>query len=160
MKVLVCLLCFVSFSAIANTKKIIREISRAQVHIPVVISAETVRCSAVGYSMPELKIDVPALDFAATFQHRNFGEGQPCMTAGLCRKVGGPEVILAGGEETIETLLTVVHQEVAWVDDVHNTCHRQIEEVLEMDVRGHTFKHVRQAPLVQVDAKLCRQILQ
>ena len=160
MKMFLSLLCLMSVSVFAQSPKLVKQISRIQHEISVKISADTVRCSSQGYSLPELKIDVPDLDWAATFQHRNFGEGQPCMTAGSCRQVGGPEVILAGGDEEIKTLLTVVMQEVAWVDDTNDTCYRQVEEVLEMDVRGHTFSHVRQAPLVEVSAKLCRELLQ
>ncbi len=160
MKIFFSLLCLLSVSAFAQSPKLVKEISRVQQEITVAVNADTVRCSAIGYGQAELKIDVPALDWAAHFQHRSFGEGQPCMTAGACRRVGGPEVILAGGDEEITTLLTVVLQEVAWVDDTNNTCYRQLEEVLEMEIRGHKFGHVRQAPLVQIDAELCRQILQ
>jgi len=160
MKFLASLMFFVSFSVSAQSDKLIKEISRHTVTIPVKMSQDTIRCSAVGYGMPELKIDVPALDYAASFQHRNFGEGQPCMTAGRCDEVGGPEVILSGGEEEITTELTVIHQEVAWLDEVRNTCFRQIEEHLEMNVRGHIFTHKRAATLNEISADLCKKVLQ
>lgn len=148
-----------SLSAMAQ-EPIVKEISRQTLEIEVKVDETTVRCSALGYSRPELKVDVPALDWAATFQHRNFGEGQPCMTAGRCTNERSPELILAGGAGVDKAQLEVVHTEEAYLDESNNTCYRSLVETVTMQLRGQTFTHRRSGVLSEVSADLCKAILQ
>jgi len=148
-----------SVSAMAQ-EPIVKEISRHVQEIEVKVDETTVRCSALGYSRPELKVDVPALDWAATFQHRNFGEGQPCMTAGRCTRERSPELILAGGNGVEKVLLEVVHTEEAYLDESNNTCYRSLVETLTMTLRGQTFTHRRHAVLSEATSDLCKELLQ
>lgn len=143
-----------SFSS-AQALELKREVSRTVQPIPVKVSAETVRCSALGYGRPELKIDVPALDWAATFNHRTFGEGQPCMTSVVCRGGIGPDVILSEGEAEVTVDLEVLHTEVAYIDEATGTCDRSLVEELKMELRGQTFHHTRSGNLGRTSAAQC-----
>ncbi len=139
----------------AHALELKREILRTVQQIPVKIAADTVRCSSLGYGRPELKIDVPALDWAATFNHRTFGEGQPCMTSVVCRGDVNTDIILREGEAEITADLEIVHSEVAYINEEQGTCDRVLVEDLKMELRGLTFTHNRTGSLGRTTAAQC-----
>ncbi len=148
------LMMIVSISS-AHALELKREVSRTVQQIPVKIAAETVRCSSLGYGRPELKIDVPALDWTATFNHRTFGEGQPCMTSVVCRGGVNTDVILREGEAEVTANLEIVHSEVAFIDEENGTCDRLLVEDLKMELRGLTFTHNRSGSLGRTTVAQC-----
>jgi hypothetical protein len=117
-----------------------------------------VRCSALGYGQPELKVDVPDLDWAAVFNHRQLGEGEPCMAAGVCGGTNTPARVLAGGEGDVPAHLLVVHTEVGTITAGHSTCTRELVEELTMALRGLTFAHRKSTPLAPWTAAECRKL--
>lgn len=149
------LLTLTSVSSFAQTE-LSRVVSRHTQTINVKVDATTVRCSALGYSRPELKVDVPALDWSATFNHRTFGEGEPCMTSIECRTYEEPKELLAAGTGDISAPLTVVHTEKAWINETEGTCSRWLQEDLEMTLNGVVFTHQRTGNLGEISAEACK----
>ncbi|MBY0515697.1 MAG: hypothetical protein K2P81_02230 [Bacteriovoracaceae bacterium] len=139
----------------AHALELTREISKQTNQIVVRVAHDSVRCDARGYGSSELKIDVKDLDWAASFNHRTFGEGQPCMTSGRCSPTSNPDTLLSQGEgdETVD--LEVTHTEKAFIDETHNTCTRILQEDLKMTLRGKIFTHTRSGNLGETTAKAC-----
>lgn len=135
-----------------------KEVSRNSYPIQVAVHASSVRCSALGYGALELKVDVPDLDWAAAFNHRQRGEGKPCMTAGVCGGDLTPEKLRAAGEGDISTELWVVHTEVATLDRAHGTCTRELVEEVSMTLHGIDFAHRRSAPLSKLTVAQCLRL--
>ena len=146
-----------SVSAFAQTE-LSREVSRSTTEIVVKVDASSVRCSNLGYSRPELKVDVPALDWAATFNHRTFGEGQPCMTSIECKTYEEPKELLAAGAGDMSAPLTVVHTEKAWINEAEGTCSRWLQEDLEMTLNGVVFNHQRTGNLGETSTEACKKL--
>lgn len=151
------LLTLASVSAFAQTE-LSREVSRNTTEIVVKVDASSVRCSSLGYSRPELKVDVPALDWAATFNHRTFGEGQPCMTSIECKTRQEAQDFVALGTGDISAPLLVVHTEKAWINEAEGTCSRWLQEDLEMTLNGVVFRHQRTGNLGETTAKACKAL--
>jgi len=143
---------------VANAETLEKEVSRQNTDITVAVHPSSVRCSALGYGQPELKVDVPDLDWAAVFNHRQLGEGEPCMAAGVCTATNSPARVLAGGEGDVATHVLVVHTEVGTVETGHSTCARELVEELTMQLRGLTFVHRKSTPLAPWTASECRKL--
>lgn len=131
------------------------------------LTQETVRCSALGYGLAELKISVPALDYISFFNHSNIGEAQPCMTAGACRldfpgqEPGeglDPSDILDPNNPTEETVIHQLLVENYTLNHDTQTCTRSLKEEVTAEVRGLTFHHVRFGILGEYPFALCQQI--
>ncbi len=152
----------VSVSVSAQTElshnALVALVSRNTTEIIVKVDASSVRCSNLGYSRPELKVDVPALDWAATFNHRTFGEGQPCMTSIECKTYLEPAELIAAGTGDISAPLTVVHTERAWINEAEGTCSRWLQEDLEMTLNGVVFRHQRTGNLGDTTAQACKAL--
>ncbi|MFA6238949.1 MAG: hypothetical protein WC635_16550 [Bacteriovorax sp.] len=130
-------------------------------HANVKLDPSTVRCSAFGYGMAELKINIKDLDGWTLFDHSNINSGDrsrvPCMTAGSCKKFDGDkgfsvEDILNGANESEHILIDRQVVEVKVVSKDENgkdVCSRHIEERLSTSVtRGDqsgviNFHHIR-----------------
>jgi hypothetical protein len=129
------------------------------------LNRETVRCSALGYGLEELKISVPILKRFAAFDHANEGEALPCMTAGLCDGgFGWPEGgwTVSGFLEQVEPIEEATIQrelkEHFHVNFVHNTCVRNLTETLQTVIKGVTFNHVVTKSIGQLPFEVCMQI--
>lgn len=155
MKVL--FLALLSTSAMATTVQT-REIMRSTHNIDVTVSENTVRCSSIGYKRPELKIDVPALDWAAIFNHRTFGEGQPCMTSVVCKTFTDSTDFVEKGEGVQNIPLLVVHTEEARVNEANQTCSRSLVERVETVIHGVTFRHTRSGQLGDIPLSMCKTL--
>lgn len=128
----------------------------------VVLNTSSVRCTVVGYSMPELKINIKGLDGWTIFDHTNIKagdfSGSPCMTAGYCPLFGGNdgfkvEDIISTGERTERIKINREIVEVKLIQDKPSSdekvCSRHIEERLKTAVTRADgtsdiqFKHTR-----------------
>src|SRR4051812_4514718 len=146
------------FPLAAQAETLEKEVFRQTTDITVPLHPSSVRCSALGYGQPELKVDVPDLDWAAVFNHRQLGEGEPCMTAGVCDGTHTPARVLAGGAGDIPAHLLVVHTEIATIDRGRAVCVRELVEELTMELRGLTFAHRKSTPLLPWTAAECRKL--
>ncbi len=117
----------------------------------VTLNESSVRCSAFGYGMAELKVNIKALDGWTLFDHSNVRQGdfrgQPCMTAGACRPFGDPgfsvEDILGTSSRTenIRVFRKIVEVKNRSKNEAGNDiCLRHIEERLLTQVNRGDFK--------------------
>lgn len=125
------------------------------------LNTDTVRCSAKGYGLAELKVNIKGLDGWTLFNHSNIKAGdlagQPCMTAGACRGFGNDnglsiDDILNG---SVRTEKIKVNRQIIEVKNIGkdengtDVCFRHIEERLQTSVsRGSAngsikFSHLR-----------------
>lgn len=140
--------------AVTKTITIVDEVHN--VSIP--IDATNVRCSAVGYSTPELKILVPDLKWISFLDHTNPGEAFPCMTSQRCRNGVGPELILDKGLGYEDTKLRRVLTHVFEIDETAKTCYQRIEENVSLNLRGLDFTHFRHGDLGAFPFELCEKL--
>lgn len=124
-----------------------------------------VRCSALGYGMEELKIEVPDLRSEALFNHANFGEAQPCMTAGICKVDWVPDhqgftpADLIQDNPAREQML--VERELVESFDINITqqkCQRRLRENLKGVLRGIEFKHTVAKSIGDLPIEVCLEI--
>lgn len=123
------------------------------VAVPVPLNAQTVKCSAADYSMPMLKVLVPALAELTVLNHRNTREGAPCIAAGRCGPVG-PQDVLKGGEGVDSVPVRVVLKKVARLDG--EVCHVSLVETVTAKIRGIAFFHEREQDVAERAAADCR----
>ena len=58
--------------------------------ISLLLTEDTVFCSAIGYGLSFLKVSIPQLDQLAHFDHRVEEAGLPCAAVGACDEALGP----------------------------------------------------------------------
>lgn len=130
-----------------------RLVSDKTTTVSVDLNAKTVKCSAQDYSMPMLKVLVPALADLTLLNHRNTREGAPCVAAGQCGKFK-PSDILASGEGTEQIPVRVVLRKLAEVDG--EGCRVTLIETVATKIRGISFFHERRHELAERVADDCR----
>lgn len=146
---------------LADSKTITTEVSNA-----------TVRCSAFGYGMSELKINLHGLDGWTLFDHSNLRvgdvSGEPCMTAGACRDFGSDSGFsiddLVKGKPGLETI--TVDRRVIEVKQVlkqapelgGDICVRSLREELHTVIRGVVFNHQRAGESQNFPLKACQHL--
>ncbi|MGZ3787679.1 MAG: hypothetical protein ACXVLQ_04110 [Bacteriovorax sp.] len=142
MKKLIILSALMSLNTFSAERVLISDSKVADVEL----DTSSVRCSKIGYSVAELKINIKALDGWTLFDHSNINlgdfPGEPCMTAGTC--AGGPgngrlsiDDILSGGTrtESIKINRQIVEVKEASKDEQGaDICLRHIEERLQTSV--------------------------
>lgn len=144
-----------------------RVILRDSKTMEVTVSNETVLCSALGYGLEELKINIEALDGWTILDHSNirFGDtrGLPCMTAGHCKRfsrTGGLTVDqVVQNNPRVETIvvnriLTETREESVNVDG-EKVCFRGLREDLSTVVGGLPFLHSRFGASEELPANAC-----
>jgi len=115
--------------------------------VQVALDPQTVLCSAADYSATFLKVLIPDLARLTLLDHQNLGAGAPCVAAGVCEPGRMPEDVIdpARPTETVDVHVQAVRRDVADVDA--QTCTTTLIERVDVDIRGITFRHERQAPL-------------
>lgn len=122
--------------------------------VRVALNAQTVKCSAADYSIPMLKVLVPALAELTVLNHRNTSEGAPCIAAGRCGEGLGPQDILRSGEGIDQVPVRVVLKKIAAIDG--NVCHVSLVETVKTQIRGVRFFHERTQDVADRAAADCR----
>lgn len=117
------------------------------------LNSRTVKCSAADYSLPLLKVLVPALAELTILNHRNTREGAPCIAAGPCGEIG-PQDILRRGEGVDEVPIRVVLKKVAELDG--GVCRVSLLETVTAAIRGVPFTHERRQAVAEREAADCR----
>ncbi len=148
MKNLLVLAFMMSTSVMGGERVIIKD----QKIINQVINDKTVKCSHLGYGVSELKINIEALNGWTMLDHSNviFGDvkGLPCMTAGSCKGAfwDGFEVedIILNNPRTEEITVQREYIEIRNLDIKNNDkCLRNFKEILQTNIAGIPFKHLR-----------------
>lgn len=126
--------------------------------ITVELSAKMVRCSNLNYGREELKVSVPDLTYLAIFNHANFGETLPCMSAGACVDGNLPTDLIDTTKPTEDTDVRVQLVEILTLDSKTSTCNRVLEERVSAQIRGKAFRHVHRANLGSYPYGICTQL--
>jgi hypothetical protein len=108
------------------------------------LNKETVKCSNAGYENPELKVLVADLAPITLMNHRNPGEGAPCVRAGVCEGTFGPNTILSAGEGTISVPVTIRLIQVLQAYPEQQVCNVTLVETINSTIRGVKFDHRRE----------------
>ena len=158
------LILFVSLIAAtaAKAETVTIERSRSVVPLTVDLNKETVRCLLGDYSSQSLKISVPELKGYTAFPQTTAGETAPCINAGSClfgkapdgRKLD-PSLILDPNKPTEDIQITVVLNEILYLDNINRTCSRSLREDISSNVRGLNFKHSDGTTLGNLDYDIC-----
>ncbi len=126
------------------------------------LTESSVRCSDKGYGTGELKINIKSLDGWTIFDHSNIKAGdllgEPCMTAGICKRSENDKTgltigdILSSGNRTENIKINrqlVEVKEIGKDESGSDVCFRHVQERLQTAVvRGDgagkiKFTHVR-----------------
>jgi hypothetical protein len=142
----------------------------------VTLNKKTVRCSALGYGLQELKISVPSLQWHAVLDHSNQDGRGPCVTAGskFCGfglpifnedgtiqdgpSNGIPDILLDLDNPTAQVDVRVILKETFFINREGTECHRGLKEEVEMDVRGIDFSHLRSKSIGTLPVEECLAI--
>lgn len=127
--------------------------------VSVDLNEQTVKCSAADYSAPMLKVLVPALARLTVLDHRNFGEGAPCLAAGRCTmgengRWVGTDVILKPGRGIEQIPVRVVLKKTLQVEG--DICRVTLVETVTTNIRGVPFFHERLQDVAQRVAADCQ----
>jgi len=135
-----------------------RLINEYDINTELVLNEENVRCSVIGYNLPELKISVPDLAFYTFFSHANFGELQPCMTAGACQVGRMPGDLIAPDKINEQVSIHIKLVEKYYIDHLAKNCTRELIETLATNVRGLPFKHLKSGYLGDFPYETCKAL--
>ena len=127
-------------------------------NITVELNDKMVRCSILGYGREELKVSVPDLQYLAIFNHANFGEALPCMSAGACTDGNLPIDMIDTSKPTENTDVRVQLVEILTLDAQTSTCTRILEERVSAQIRGRAFNHLHRADLGRYPYSICTQL--
>lgn len=134
-----------------KTRIISEKIERSVIRL----DASTTRCSAIGYSMPELKVSAPDLKWLTIYNHANEGEAEPCITAGYCRNGNDPSKLIDPNNPTEEVELKVVVEENFYLFHEEKKCSRVVREYVITKIRGIPFFHSRYSNESQMPYEKC-----
>jgi hypothetical protein len=117
------------------------------------INAQTVKCSQADYSIPMLKVLVPGLADLTVLNHRNNGEGAPCVAAGPCETMNPGQILKDGsGVDAIKVRVTL-HKETA-IDGA--VCRVTVIERVSTTIRGVPFFHEQAHEVAERTPADCR----
>lgn len=133
----------------------VRVIEDATTNLSIDLNSTTVRCSDRGYGNVQLKVTVPDLVYVTKFNHVNFGESLPCISAGRCTDGNLPSNILLKAPVTVNVPVRVQLVETMYLNREAGNCTRVLEERVSTVIQGKTFNHLRTAPLGIVPLELC-----
>ena len=162
MKKILILAVLVCGNVLAGERVILKDSKELKVDI----NEKTVICSARGYGMPELKVNIAELNGWTLLDHTNIrfgGNNLPCMTAGLCKSMSNDgkfdiEDVIQNNpkqekivvfRELTETR-TVVEESVG-----KKVCQSYITENLHTVIRGISFDHSRNSMLNSLPESAC-----
>lgn len=129
-----------ALGAQANTKII----STRTVDLPVDVSTSKVRYTNKGYGeIYMVKILVPELAEETVMNHRNEGEGAPCLATTEIQTVAE----LIGNNPGVDTVPFVIELVKSTYLRQDGTCSVSLTENISTTVRGHKFVHVRSSAL-------------
>lgn len=159
MKNLLVLAVLMSSSVMAGERVVIQD----QKTLDAEVSNKTVRCSAKGYGLEELKINIKGLSGWTMLDHSNrkFGDGgEPCMTAGMCAgDLGAGLSIDDVLQNNPRTEKITVFRKLTESRNISNEssadCLRTFTENLKTTVGGVAFNHTRMSGQDVLPAEAC-----
>lgn len=115
-------------------------LSDQQFSVDVLLNAETLKLSAADYSIPVVKVLIPALANITLLDHRNFGEGAPCL-ATFGTKI--PQDVLRSQPGVEKIQVRVILKKNVSLSADRKTCFVSLHERVESQIRGFLFEHDR-----------------
>lgn len=128
------------FSVTASAQTSTVELSKKDVVLNVDVSTAKMKLSNAGYSSLTLKVLVPELADVTVLDHRNVGEGAPCLAT---YDANTPEEIIQGRPTIDQVQFTIVLQKTTQLDPVAQTCKVSLNELIDGKIRGFLFSHER-----------------
>jgi len=138
---------FQSGITLANTlenESVIHDTTTA-VNVPLNLS--TVLCSRADYGASHLKVLIPELAGLTVLDHRNFGAGAPCVSAGPCSLKQNVNDVLDVNRNSETVPVRVVLKRVTTLNDLTGQCVVSLVENIETTIRGKKFLHQREVVL-------------
>jgi hypothetical protein len=139
----------------AELRTVLRDVTTP---IDLLLSEDTVFCSAIGYGLSFLKVSIPQLDELAHFDHRVEEAGLPCAAVGACDAELGPQSVLQGKPGVERVSVRVVLTEVIRIDEEAGACSRQLLEDVFTTVRGNELRHHEEDARSPMSFDDCRAI--
>ncbi|MEE3080480.1 MAG: hypothetical protein VX341_14165 [Bdellovibrionota bacterium] len=136
------------------------------------LNDQTVRCSALGYGMSELKVTLDSLLHNTIFDHSNQDGLGPCITAGVsyCAPAWDfgddsapdpfPTDLIDPNRPTEEINVRVVLKETFYlkITPTEKKCFRNLVEDVNTEIRGIKFTHNRTKYIGMLSVEECEQI--
>ena len=129
---------FIQASENPQPKEVV--ISKRVVKLPVEISATRVKLSQADYSVPVVKVLVPELAAVTLLDHRNTGEGAPCLATSQTRQ---PHDVIQNHPRIEEVEMTIYLVKNLSPNVVENSCDVSLTEHIDTVIRGFHFSHDR-----------------
>ncbi|MCM2278411.1 MAG: hypothetical protein NDJ89_10085 [Oligoflexia bacterium] len=117
-------------------------ISMREVLLPIDISTTRIKLSRADYMAPVVKVLVPELADVTLLDHRNTGEGAPCLAT---YEATAPEEVIQGRPAIEEARFTVTLKKQAELEPRTSTCSIHLIEEIHGKIRGFAFEHSRTA---------------
>jgi hypothetical protein len=128
-------------------------LSKNTVTLSVDISAENVKLSRADYSVPVVKVLIPELADVTILDHRNTGEGAPCMAT---YDTNVPEDVVQGTPEVIQVEFEITLIKNTYPNEANGTCSVFLREHIEGTIRGHKFVHLQEVLIGERHLDDCR----
>jgi hypothetical protein len=128
-------------------------VSEKFVNLTTDISVATVKFSHAGYSAPVVKILVPELANVTLLDHRNAGEGAPCLAS---YEAISPMQVIQNNPVIEKNIFKITLSRSATLDPATGACQVTLFEDIVGKIRGLTFTHSRTADLGTRDPKDCQ----
>lgn len=128
-------------------------VSSRTVTLPVDLSAAHVRKTNAGYGQTYLvKILVPELAAETVMNHRNEGEGAPCLAT---YEVDTIEQLIQGRPSVEKAAFKIELVKDTYLDEA-KVCHVTLTENVTTSIRGFQFIHSRASPLPDRNEADCK----
>ncbi len=147
----VILFAILSLNSIANAADVI--ISERDVVLNVDIKPGNVKLSRADYSEPVVKVLVPELADVTVLDHRNNGEGAPCLAT---YETNIPDNVIQNQPATEKVKFKIVLTKQVNMDHEKLICHVTMNEQVTGSIRGFTFTHLRTIYVGERHANDCR----
>lgn len=143
-----------TLTAQANAQNSIQKlISEKTVAINVRIDSKNVKLSKADYALPTVKVLIPELAEHTLMDHRNTGEGAPCMATDGTRD---PNKVIQNKHGIDRAEIKIKLTQHLFADVENNICYVSLSEELETDIRGFKFVHVRDTALPNREIEDCK----
>lgn len=113
-------------------------ISERTVELNVDISSAKLKWSQADYSSPVVKVLVPDLADVTILDHRNTGEGAPCMAT---YQALSPEEVIQNNPSVEVIPMTITLDKLLTPDLTNGLCHVALRESIIGEIRGFRFEH-------------------
>jgi hypothetical protein len=128
-------------------------LSQRTVNLQVDISTARVKLSRAGYSVPLVKVLVPGLADVTLLNHRNEGEGAPCLAT---YETHDPAAVIQDHPAVEQVPFTVTLTKRLVANQFEQKCRVGLIETVNGKIRGFEFVHSRFQAIGERKPEDCR----